>query len=317
MNRSRACALTLSIFALSLSAANPPTTVTLFDSTAGAVGGDPDSIGQLGPYYASFSTPAGSTVYLSDVKVDIGNLGLGVADGQFTLTLYADTSNKPAVAPIATLATVSDASLPAAGTTVLMDFPVSPSIPLSAGTRYWIALGSKKNGTNAGWAWTRDTTGKGVIGEGNYYGGKYYDNVPDGPYSFKVVAQTTPTVGSMAQISSGGGWDTQLTLINKSSASADATLDFFDNNGNALELPFTFPQIMEAETNSTLTETLNPNQLLVLDTNDVTNTAGLTGSAQLPTPGGVDGFAIFRYTPTGQEAVVPLEQTVAPSYMLA
>jgi hypothetical protein len=42
-----------------------------------------------------------------------------------------------------------------------------------------------------------------------------------------------------------------------------------------------------------------------------------TGSAQLTTDGNVSGFAIFRYQPTGQEAVVPLETRSAPSYILA
>jgi len=133
------------------------------------------------------------------------------------------------------------------------------------------------------------------------------------------VGYTIQTMGAMAQLSSGGGWDTQLTLINKDNSNpVPATLSFFDNGGAAQQLPFTFPQgILQPQTTSTVSETLNPNQLLVLDTNDVTDQAGLTGSAQLTTQGSIDGFAIFRYTPTGQEAVVPLEQRVANSWILA
>jgi fructose/tagatose bisphosphate aldolase len=43
----------------------------------------------------------------------------------------------------------------------------------------------------------------------------------------------------------------------------------------------------------------------------------LTGSAQLTTSGQVSGYAIFRYNPNGQEAVVPIESRNASSYMVA
>ena len=43
----------------------------------------------------------------------------------------------------------------------------------------------------------------------------------------------------------------------------------------------------------------------------------MVGSAQLTTTGTVSGFAIFRYNPTGQEAVVPPETRNASAYVLA
>jgi hypothetical protein len=43
----------------------------------------------------------------------------------------------------------------------------------------------------------------------------------------------------------------------------------------------------------------------------------LQGSAQLTTNGLVAGFAIFRYNLNGQEAVVPLENRNANSYLIA
>src|SRR5262249_49013431 len=42
-----------------------------------------------------------------------------------------------------------------------------------------------------------------------------------------------------------------------------------------------------------------------------------TGSAQFSTTGSVGGFAIFRYNPNGQEAVVPLENRAAGAYLIA
>src|SRR5579884_1510965 len=39
-----------------------------------------------------------------------------------------------------------------------------------------------------------------------------------------------PAVGVMAQIASGAGWDTQLTLVNTASTTSQASLSFFDDN---------------------------------------------------------------------------------------
>ena len=41
------------------------------------------------------------------------------------------------------------------------------------------------------------------------------------------------------------------------------------------------------------------------------------GSAQLAATGAIDGFAIFHFNPSNQEAVVPIETRNAPSYLLA
>jgi len=49
----------------------------------------------------------------------------------------------------------------------------------------------------------------------------------------------------------------------------------------------------------------------------ITDLAPTIGSAQLGTDGNVSGFVIFRYSPNGQEAVVPLESRNANAYVLA
>ena len=125
--------------------------------------------------------------------------------------------------------------------------------------------------------------------------------------------------GSMAQLASGGGWDTTLTLVNTGAATGEALLNFFGNDGSPLQLPFTFPQAPPTSplVTSTLDRTLNANSLLVIDSQQPSNPASQVGSAQLFTTGNVSGFAIFKYAPTGQEAVVPLETRNAPSYVLA
>ena len=125
--------------------------------------------------------------------------------------------------------------------------------------------------------------------------------------------------GSMAQIASGGGWDTTLTLINTGAATADARLNFFGNDGSPPQLPFTFPQVLPTGplVVSTVDLTFNANALLVLDSQQASNPNAQIGSAQLLSNGTVGGFAIFKYMPTGQEAIVPLETGSAPSYVLA
>jgi len=146
-----------------------------------------------------------------------------------------------------------------------------------------------------------------------------YDHIYAADYILGAPAPPSPNLaGSMAQLASGGGWDTTLTLINTSAAPGQAVLDFFGNDGSPLELPFTFPQtpLQASALDSTVSYTLNGNSLLVLDTQQPDNLDAQIGSAQLLTNSGIGGFAIFNYVPTGQEAVVPLETRNAASYIL-
>lgn len=125
--------------------------------------------------------------------------------------------------------------------------------------------------------------------------------------------------GSMAHLASGGSWDTTLTLVNTGTASSEAMLNFFGDDGSPLQLPFTFPQSPAASplVASTLDQTINANALLVVDTQQPGTNAPQVGSAQLLTGSNIGGFAIFKYAVTGQEAVVPLETRNAASYVLA
>jgi hypothetical protein len=130
---------------------------------------------------------------------------------------------------------------------------------------------------------------------------------------------TLTLAGSLAQIASAGGWDTSITLVNLGTATGQASLSFYANNGSALPLPFTFPlqPSLDGTLESTIDESLNANALLVLDTTGPTSQALSTGSAQLLTSGNIGGFGIFTYTSSGQAAVVPLESRNAGSYVLA
>ena len=119
--------------------------------------------------------------------------------------------------------------------------------------------------------------------------------------------------GSMAQVAAGGGWQTTFTIVNTGTSPAQAELSFFDNNGKALSLPLTFLQTGAATTAATVTKTVAAGATLVIL---ATGQTLAVGSAQLSTAGNVTGYAIFRYNPSGQEAVVPLETRNANAYVL-
>jgi hypothetical protein len=122
----------------------------------------------------------------------------------------------------------------------------------------------------------------------------------------------------MAHVAAGGGWQTTFTLINSGTSSSQVQLDFFDNNGNTLSLPLTCIQSGAKTTASSITHTIAAGATLVLLTQGSSTVAVTEGSAQLTTNGStnVNGFAIFRYNPKAQEAVVPLETRNPAAFVL-
>jgi hypothetical protein len=136
-----------------------------------------------------------------------------------------------------------------------------------------------------------------------------------------LPALPTPTPtgtgsGSMAHVASGDGWESTFVLFNTQNVTGQAQLSFFDNNGNPLLLPLSFPQNGTASTASSVTQSLAAYQSLWITTSGALGTALLTGSAQLA-GSGISGYEVFRYNPNGQEAGVPLETRNAGSYLLA
>ncbi len=132
--------------------------------------------------------------------------------------------------------------------------------------------------------------------------------------SVPVLANVTSSGGTMAHLASAGSWKTTITLVNTGTASANAHLHFFGDNGSPLSLPLSFPQSGSPTTASTLDRTLAAGAMLIIES---TGPVAQVGSAQLTTDGAVSGFAVFKATDTGQEAVVPLETRNPASFMLA
>ncbi|MGA2435439.1 MAG: hypothetical protein ABSG25_09150, partial [Bryobacteraceae bacterium] len=132
--------------------------------------------------------------------------------------------------------------------------------------------------------------------------------------SLPVLANVGTSGGTMAQVASGGGWQTLFTLVNTGTSSATATLNFFDNTGSPLSLPLSFPQGGTSVQESSVSQTIPAGATLLISTAGDSAVNSVTGSAQLTTSGNVSGFAIFQES--GQEAVVPLEVSRVNSYTL-
>ena len=126
----------------------------------------------------------------------------------------------------------------------------------------------------------------------------------------KPPVTSPPSFGSMADLASGGGWETTIQLVNAGSGAAQANVGFFGDDGSPLALPVaaaTPPALSVART-------LAPNATALIDSNGPD--ALQTGYAQLTTDAGIGGFIRFRYAPRDQEAIVPLENRKASSYLL-
>jgi len=137
--------------------------------------------------------------------------------------------------------------------------------------------------------------------------------------SVPALANVGTGGGGFAHIAIANGWTTSFVLVNTGVSAAQAHLNFFDDGGNPLVLPLSSPQSGGgvSTTAPSVDSTINAGASLVIESTGPDANPLQTGSAQLTSDGNVSGFAIFRYEPTGQEAVVPLESRNASSYILA
>jgi hypothetical protein len=133
-----------------------------------------------------------------------------------------------------------------------------------------------------------------------------------------ALAGATAGGGTMAHIASANGWKTTFVLVNTGTSAAPVHLQFFDDYGNPLVLPLSFPQSGDGVSvfDSKIDRTLNAGATLLVESEGPLENPVQTGSAQLTTTGNISGFGIFRFEPNGQEALVPLEDRNASSYIL-
>jgi hypothetical protein len=130
-----------------------------------------------------------------------------------------------------------------------------------------------------------------------------------------ILAQVGTSGGALAQVATGGGWETGFTLVNAGATAAPFTLSFYDEKtGAPLPLSLVFPQAGATRTTASVTQTLAPGATVLIQTQG--GSTNVACSAQLATTGQVSGFAIFNYVPWGQEAVVPLETRTPAAFVL-
>jgi hypothetical protein len=143
------------------------------------------------------------------------------------------------------------------------------------------------------------------------------------PFTVEQSGTVTGLVlaGSMAQLASGGLWNTTITLVNTGAAAAQVRLNYFDDTGNALLLPLTFPQTSSTAPlmASTLDRTISPGAELVIQTAGTASQATQAGWAQLLANGAISGSAVFGWTTASgeQEAVSPVETRNPASFVLS
>jgi len=130
-----------------------------------------------------------------------------------------------------------------------------------------------------------------------------------------AAAGTLTRVGVISQVAAGGGWDTTIWLVNRSSAPVQASVVFHGDDGGALTLPFTVtqPGFSQQVNTSSVQETIAPNTMLTVATGAAASS--VQGWADVLASGAVSGFALFRYA-GGSEAAAPLESQLGTSISL-
>ena len=143
-------------------------------------------------------------------------------------------------------------------------------------------------------------------------------------YSIQQPPAAVPTfVGSFPHLVSGGGWSTTFTFVNKSTAAQAAGIDIFDDSGRPMEvpvgslLPINFlGSLMSYQLSDSIAQLLAPAGSSVTQVSGPFDPQYREGFGRQFITDSVDGFAIFHYGPSNQEAVVPMETRNAASYVL-
>ena len=136
-----------------------------------------------------------------------------------------------------------------------------------------------------------------------------------------ALTQTAPLheIGSFAQVASGGGWSTRLTLTNLSAATVSAHVSFYANDGRPLTLPLTFPNSNLPNTVSPFADiSIAPNQSVVVATTSSSSAINV-GWADVAASGALKGYTVFNLSSSGgpdSSGTVPLDTRLSPSVVL-
>jgi len=127
--------------------------------------------------------------------------------------------------------------------------------------------------------------------------------------------------GLFAHVASGEGWKSTFTLMNPAATESTARLVFWDDGGNPLLLPFSFPSNprLLPSTGSAVDVTIPSNGVVVVEAGAPNQFPIRAGWAELQASGVVLGWATFgQQFNTGYaiEALVPMETRKASSMVL-
>lgn len=294
------------------------------------------------------SSTSGTTPSNLSITANPAGLGIGTYTGAVTIAATSGSvANSPQTVPVTLNVTSSNALSVSA---VSLSFAQAGGGPAPAPQTVSVASSGGSSGAqitfaaaviyNQGQSWltvspsnattpaTLTVTANGAgLTPGTYTGQIVLSSPGVGPQTINVTLTVGASgaglaiAGSMAQLASAGHWTTTFTLINNGASAAQAQLNFFDDNGNALPLPLIFPQTSPASSTpvSTITRTLAPGATLLIQTTGPDTQATQVGWTQLLTNGSISGFAVFGQVEgaSQQEAVVPLETRNAASYLVS
>lgn len=129
-----------------------------------------------------------------------------------------------------------------------------------------------------------------------------------------------PRSGVIAQIASGGGWRTTITLINISQSQAQVRVNLYADDGTPLPLPITVTQGGSAITtvSAVVDRTIPAGGTLLIDSETALNTTSV-GWADVRSTVALSGFAIFRQkhgSGVDSEGTSPLENRAQSSVII-
>ena len=133
----------------------------------------------------------------------------------------------------------------------------------------------------------------------------------------EIHADTTTGNRVVTHMAAGGGWSTLIELINLGSTAATYTLRFMGDGGSAQAFPLKNADTKtDLGTQSFLTGTLPVGAFASFKAQDIASTV-TTGWASIDesSTGDLGALVIFEYK-TGQQAVVPIETSTDPRFIL-
>ena len=154
----------------------------------------------------------------------------------------------------------------------------------------------------------------------------YYPNLEAGQSLRTLTISGPPTEtpvtlfnASAAQVVSGGGWKTTLTVVNLSPAQNSVKVNFRGDDGHPLTLPLVVTQQGISQSTMAVDRTLEPGATLLIESEAPASSATVVGWAEVVSSGLVSGFGIFRQR--GQdgrdaEGTARLESSKASSLVL-